>query len=180
MLIVVGLAVLVVMLILSAQYESWLDPVAVILTVPLAILGAFAALMIRGLDNNLYTQVGLVLLVGLAAKNAILIVEFARQRLADGDDVFSATVEGARTRLRPILMTSLAFIIGLSPLVIATGAGAASRQALGTAVVGGMLGATVFGIFFTPVLYLGIQKIKKRISEWRKSGIPTNGDSEKD
>jgi HAE1 family hydrophobic/amphiphilic exporter-1 len=180
MLIVVGLAVLVVMLILSAQYESWLDPVAVILTVPLAILGAFAALMIRGLDNNLYTQVGLVLLVGLAAKNAILIVEFARQRLADGDDVFSATVEGARTRLRPILMTSLAFIIGLSPLVIATGAGAASRQALGTAVVGGMLGATVFGIFFTPVLYLGIQKIKKRISEWRKSGIPTNGNSEQD
>ena len=180
MLIVVGLAVLVVMLILSAQYESWLDPVAVILTVPLAILGAFAALMIRGLDNNLYTQVGLVLLVGLAAKNAILIVEFARQRLADGDDVFSATVEGARTRLRPILMTSLAFIIGLSPLVIATGAGAASRQALGTAVVGGMLGATFFGIFFTPVLYLGIQKIKKRISEWRKSGIPTKGDSEQD
>jgi HAE1 family hydrophobic/amphiphilic exporter-1 len=180
MLIVVGLAVLVVMLILSAQYESWLDPVAVILTVPLAILGAFAALMIRGLDNNLYTQVGLVLLVGLAAKNAILIVEFARQRLADGDDVFSATVEGARTRLRPILMTSLAFIIGLSPLVIATGAGAASRQALGTAVVGGMLGATVFGIFFTPVLYLGIQNIKKSISEWRKSGISTNGDSEQD
>ena len=180
MLIVVGLAVLVVMLILSAQYESWLDPVAVILTVPLAILGAFAALMIRGLDNNLYTQVGLVLLVGLAAKNAILIVEFARQRLADGDDVFSATVEGARTRLRPILMTSLAFIIGLSPLVIATGAGAASRQALGTAVVGGMLGATIFGIFFTPVLYLGIQKIKKSISEWRKSGISTKGDSEQD
>jgi hydrophobe/amphiphile efflux-1 (HAE1) family protein len=180
MLIVVGLAVLVVMLILSAQYESWLDPIAVILTVPLAILGAFTALMLRGLDNNLYTQVGLVLLVGLAAKNAILIVEFARHRLAEGDDVFSATVQGAKTRLRPILMTSLAFIIGLSPLVVATGAGAASRQALGTAVVGGMLGATIFGIFFTPVLYLGIQKIKTKLSVWWKERISTNGDSEED
>ncbi len=128
---VVGLAVLVVVLILAAQYESWVDPAAVVLIVPLAVLGAVAALMIRSLDNNLYTQVGLVLLVGLAAKNSILIVEFARRRLAAGDDVFQATLEGARTRFRPILMTSLAFVAGVSPLMIATGAGAAGRQALG-------------------------------------------------
>lgn len=112
---VVGLAVLVVALILAAQYESWVDPATVVLIVPLAVLGAVAALMIRSLDNNLYTQVGLVLLVGLAAKNSILIVEFARRRLAAGDDVFQATLEGARTRFRPILMTSLAFVAEVSP-----------------------------------------------------------------
>jgi HAE1 family hydrophobic/amphiphilic exporter-1 len=166
---VVGLAVLVVVLILAAQYESWVDPAAVVLIVPLAVLGAVAALMIRSLDNNLYTQVGLVLLVGLAAKNSILIVEFARRRLAAGDDVFQATLEGARTRFRPILMTSLAFVAGVSPLMIATGAGAAGRQALGTAVVGGMIGVTILGIFFTPVLYLALQKMKKRFANSRPS-----------
>jgi hydrophobe/amphiphile efflux-1 (HAE1) family protein len=166
---VVGLAVLVVVLILAAQYESWVDPAAVVLIVPLAVLGAVAALMIRSLDNNLYTQVGLVLLVGLAAKNSILIVEFARRQLAAGDDVFQATLEGARTRFRPILMTSLAFVAGVSPLMIATGAGAAGRQALGTAVVGGMIGVTILGIFFTPVLYLAMQKLKKRFSGYRST-----------
>ena len=173
---VVGLAVLVVVLILAAQYESWVDPAAVVLIVPLAVLGAVAALMIRSLDNNLYTQVGLVLLVGLAAKNSILIVEFARRRLAAGDDVFQATLEGARTRFRPILMTSLAFVAGVSPLMIATGAGAAGRQALGTAVVGGMIGVTILGIFFTPVLYLAMQKLKQRFSGYR----PTDPRNESD
>jgi len=160
---VIGLATLVVVLILAAQYESWLDPLAVVLIVPLAILGAVVALLMRQLDNNLYTQVGLVLLVGLAAKNAILIVEFARKRLASSKDALEAAVEGTRIRFRPILMTSLAFIVGVSPLVVATGAGAAGRQALGTAVVGGMIGVTVLGIFFTPVLYLLMQKLRRRI-----------------
>jgi len=162
--IVVGLAALVVVLILAAQYESWLDPLAVVLTVPFAVLAAVVALMVRQLDNNLYTQVGLVLLVGLAAKNAILIVEFARKRLTAGEDALEAAVEGSRIRFRPILMTSLAFIVGVSPLVVATGAGAASRQALGTAVVGGMLGVTILGIFFTPVLYVLMQGFRRFIS----------------
>ena len=130
--IVVGLAALVVVLILAAQYESWLDPLAVVLIVPLAVLGAVVALLVRQFDNNLYTQVGLVLLVGLAAKNAILIVEFARKRLGTDTDALEAAVEGSRIRFRPILMTSLAFIVGVSPLVIATGAGAAGRQAFST------------------------------------------------
>ncbi len=163
--IVIGLAALVVVLILAAQYESWLDPIAVVLTVPLAVLAAVTALLVRQLDNNLYTQVGLVLLVGLSAKNAILIVEFARKRLSDGRDALDAAVEGSRIRFRPILMTSLAFIVGVSPLVIATGAGAAGRQALGTAVVGGMLGVTVLGIFFTPVLYVLMQRVRMIIKK---------------
>jgi len=159
---VVGLAALVVVLILAAQYESWIDPLAVVLIVPLAVLGAVVALLVRQLDNNLYTQVGLVLLVGLAAKNAILIVEFARKRLTSATDALEAAVEGSRIRFRPILMTSLAFIVGVSPLVVATGAGAAGRQALGTAVVGGMIGVTILGIFFTPVLYVLLQKLRRR------------------
>jgi hydrophobe/amphiphile efflux-1 (HAE1) family protein len=158
---VLGLAILVVVLILAAQYESWIDPIAVILVVPLAVLGAVIALMARNLDNNLYTQVGLVLLVGLAAKNAILIVEFARRRLAQGKNSRDAAVEGSTIRLRPILMTSFAFIFGVLPLAVATGAGAASRQALGTAVVGGMLGVTLLGIFFTPALWVILQKLRQ-------------------
>ncbi len=163
MALVVGLAALVVVLILAAQYESWLDPLAVVLIVPLAVLGAVAALLVRQFDNNLYTQVGLVLLVGLAAKNAILIVEFARKKLAAGSETLEAAVEGSRIRFRPILMTSLAFVVGVSPLVIATGAGAAGRQALGTAVVGGMIGVTLLGIFFTPVLYVLMQGLRRMI-----------------
>ena len=160
---VLGLAIFVVVLILAAQYESWIDPIAVVLVVPLAVLGAVIALTARHLDNNLYTQVGLVLLVGLAAKNAILIVEFARQRLAQGKAPDVSAVEGSTIRLRPVLMTSFAFVFGVFPLAIATGAGAASRQALGTAVVGGMLGVTVLGIFFTPVLWVLMQKLKRSV-----------------
>jgi HAE1 family hydrophobic/amphiphilic exporter-1 len=165
--IVLSLAMLVVVLILAAQYESWIDPLAVILVVPLGILGAVAALYIRNFDNNLYTQVGLVLLVGLAAKNAILIVEFARRRYAGGMSSGQAAVEASTIRLRPILMTSLAFIFGVLPLALATGAGATSRQALGTAVVGGMLGVTALGIFFTPVLYVLLKRLtdRKRASQ---------------
>jgi len=162
---VVGLAVLVVVLILAALYESWADPLAVVLIVPLAVLGAAAALLIRQLDNNIYTQVGLVLLVGLAAKNAILIVEFASKRNAQGEDPLLAATEGSRIRFRPILMTSFAFIVGVAPLMLATGAGAAGRQALGTAVVGGMLGVTMLGIFFTPVLYVLMQRLKSAVPE---------------
>jgi len=152
-----AMAILVVILILSALYESWADPIAVVLTVPLAALGAAIGLMIRGMDNNIYTQVGLVLLVALAAKNAILIVEFVRDERAKGTGLFEAAVEGARTRFRPILMTSLAFICGVYPLVVASGAGAVSRQSVGTAVFAGMLGVTVLGIFFIPALYVFMQ-----------------------
>ncbi len=154
--IVFALALLVVYLILAALYESWTTPLAVIFSIPLAVLGAMAGLMWRGMDNNIYTQVGLVLLVGLGAKNAILIVEFAREYHASGKSISESAVEAARLRLRPILMTALAFILGVYPLVNATGAGGASRQAIGTAVFFGMIGNTLLGLFFTPVLYVAI------------------------
>lgn len=157
--IIFGLAIIVVFLILAAQYESWTDPFAVVLVVPLAVLGAAIALMIRNMDNNIYTQVGLVLLVGLSAKNAILIVEFVRDMRSKGKGLIDATVEGSKLRFRPILMTSFAFILGVTPLVAAEGAGAVSRQALGTAVFAGMLGVTILGVFFTPVLYVFMQKV---------------------
>jgi multidrug efflux pump subunit AcrB len=158
---VFGMAILMVVLILAAQYESWTDPIAVVAVVPLAVLGAVIGLTIRGMDNNIYTQVGLVLLVGLAAKNAILVVEFAREKQAAGWSPLDAAVEGARLRFRAILMTSFAFIIGVFPLAVATGAGAASRQAVGTAVCFGMLGVTMLGVFFTPALYVAMQKLRR-------------------
>jgi hydrophobic/amphiphilic exporter-1 (mainly G- bacteria), HAE1 family len=158
---VFALAVMVVIMILAAQYESWIDPVAVVTVVPLAILGAVIGLTIRGLDNSLYTQVGLVLLVGLSAKNAILVVEFAREKQAEGKSALVAAVEGARLRFRAIIMTSFAFIVGVLPLAVATGAGAASRQAVGTAVCFGMLGVTMLGVFFTPPMYVLMQRFKK-------------------
>ncbi len=166
---VFGLAVLVVVLILAGQYESWIDPIAVVTVVPLAVLGAVVGLALRGLDNSLYTQVGLILLVGLSAKNAILVVEFAREKQAEGKSPLEAAVEGAKLRFRAILMTSFAFIVGVMPLVVATGAGAASRQAVGTAVCCGMLGVTMLGIFFTPPMYVLMQRFKK--------GNATNPDS---
>jgi len=141
-------ALLVVILILAALYESWADPIAVILIVPLAVLGASAGLLIGGMVNNFYTQVGLVLLVGLSAKNAILIMEFARESRFKGKRVLDATIEAARLRFRPILMTSFAVILGVLPLVTASGAGAVSRQSVGTAMFAGMIGVTVLGVFF--------------------------------
>ncbi len=156
------LCVLFVFLVLSAQYESWLLPLAVILIVPMCLLSAIGGVWLRGQDNNLFTQIGLVVLIGLAAKNAILIVEFARQRQDAGLDRFQAAVEACRLRLRPILMTSFAFILGVLPLVLASGAGAEMRRALGTAVFYGMIGVTFFGLIFTPVFYVVIAKFMKR------------------
>jgi hydrophobic/amphiphilic exporter-1 (mainly G- bacteria), HAE1 family len=159
-----GLAVVFVFLLLAALYESWLLPLAVILIVPMCILAAMIGINIRGLDRNILVEIGLVVLVGLAAKNAILIVEFAKQAEEEqGMSRFDAAIEAARTRLRPILMTSLAFILGVVPLVFATGAGAEMRQSLGTAVFSGMIGVTIFGLIFTPVFYV----LVRSVSEWR-------------
>jgi len=150
-------AVLFVFLVLAAQYESWLLPLAIVLIVPMCLLASVAGILLRGLDNNILVQIGFVVLVGLASKNAILIVEFARQLEHEGRDRFSAAVEACKLRLRPILMTSLAFALGVVPLVIASGAGSEIRQALGTAVFAGMIGVTVFGLLFTPVFYTVIR-----------------------
>ena len=151
------LAVVFVFLVLSAQYESWSLPMAIILIVPMCLLAAIAGIWIMRMDNNIFTQIGLVVLVGLASKNAILIVEFAKQLQDEGKDAREATIEASKLRLRPILMTSFAFILGVVPLVLAKGAGAEMRVALGVAVFSGMLGVTVFGIFFTPVFYVVIR-----------------------
>ena len=157
-----GLAVVFVFLLLAALYESWLLPLAVIMIVPMCILAAMIGVTARGLDRNILVEIGLVVLVGLAAKNAILIVEFAKQAEDAGHNRFEAAVDAARTRLRPILMTSLAFILGVVPLVFATGAGAELRQSLGTAVFSGMLGVTMFGLIFTPVFYVLVRSFGAR------------------
>lgn len=156
---VYGLAVLLVYLVLAAQYESWLLPFAVILVVPLGLLGVVAAINLRAFDNNIYTKIGVVLIIALASKNAILIVEFARELRFAGRSIRDAAIEAAKMRFRPIVMTSFAFILGVAPLVWATGAGAASRQALGTAVFGGMISAIVLAVFFVPTFYVAIQSL---------------------
>ncbi len=151
-----------VFLVLAAQYESWALPLAIILIVPMCLLAAIAGVWLTGLDNTIFTQIGLVVLVGLAAKNAILIVEFAKQRQDAGATPAEAVLEAAKLRLRPIMMTSLTFILGTLPLVLGTGAGAEMRRALGTAVFSGMLGVTAFGIFFTPVFYTIVMRFARR------------------
>src|SRR5262249_8981403 len=156
------LSVLFVFLVLSAQYESWSLPFAIILIVPMCVLSAMIGIWLVGLDNNIFTQIGLVVLVGLAAKNAILIVEFAKQQQDQGLSRVDAAVQASKLRLRPILMTSFAFILGVVPLVLATGAGAEMRVALGIAVFSGMLGVTFFGIFLTPVFYVTIRWLVER------------------
>jgi HAE1 family hydrophobic/amphiphilic exporter-1 len=161
-LLVFGAAVVFVFLVLAAQYESWSLPFAVILIVPLCLLAAVSGLLLRGMSVDVLGQIGFVVLVGLAAKNAILIVEFAKQAEERGSDRFDAAVEAARTRLRPILMTSLAFILGVVPLMIASGAGAEMRQSLGTAVFSGMLGVTLFGLVLTPVFYVATRRFARR------------------
>ena len=163
-----ALSVLLVFLVLAAQYESLTLPLAIILIVPLGVLSAMLGVMIRGQDNNILTQVGLIVLISLSAKNAILIVEFARQQEDEGKDPIAAVVEACRLRLRPILMTALAFILGVVPLVIAQGPGAEMRQALGTAVFSGMIGVTVFGLFLTPVFYVAIRLLVIWLTESRK------------
>jgi len=160
-----ALAIILVFLVLSAQYESWTSPTAVILVVPLAVLGTVIAVMMKGADNNVYTQIGITLLIGLASKNAILIVEFALAERKKGKAILDAAVDAAKLRFRPILMTSIASVAGFMPLVVASGAGAASQQAIGAAVVGGMIAATIMSVTFTPVFYVVMQ----RLSEFRKS-----------
>jgi hydrophobe/amphiphile efflux-1 (HAE1) family protein len=157
-----ALAFVFVFLSLAAQYESWTMPFMVLLTVPFALFGALLALWLRGLELDVYGEIGLVMLIGLSSKNAILIVEFAKRLREEGKPVLQAAMEAARLRLRPILMTAFAFILGVSPLVIAVGAGGASRESLGTTVFGGMLVATVLGLIFTPVFYVTIERLRER------------------
>jgi HAE1 family hydrophobic/amphiphilic exporter-1/multidrug efflux pump len=153
---------LMVFLVLAAQYESWTVPFAVLLAVPFGVFGALSAVWLRGMSNDIYFQIGLVTLIGLAAKNAILIVEFANHRHEAGMPAKQAAIEAARLRFRPIIMTSMAFILGVVPLVIATGAGAASRQSIGTGVFGGMLAATFLAIFFVPLFFTLVRKLTRR------------------
>jgi multidrug efflux pump subunit AcrB len=152
--IVFGAAIVMVFLILAAMYERWTLPVAVLLAVPFALLGALLAIWLRGLENDIYFQIGLVTLIALAAKNAILIVEFAVLERDRGKNAYDAAVSAARLRFRPIVMTSLAFILGVVPLALSTGAGAASRHSIGTGVIGGMLAATAIATLFVPFFYV--------------------------
>jgi HAE1 family hydrophobic/amphiphilic exporter-1 len=157
-----GLGMLVVYLTLAAQYESFSLPFIVMLSVPMAVLGAVGAQWLRGLQNDVYCQIGLVMLIGISSKNAILIVEFAEQLRERGLSIGEAAVEAARIRLRPILMTSLAFILGVLPLVTASGAGRAGRQSVGTTVFGGMLLATALNLFFIPALYVMLKTLTEK------------------
>jgi HAE1 family hydrophobic/amphiphilic exporter-1 len=162
-----ALAIILVYLVLAALYESWTSPAAVIFVVPIALVGVLLALISRGYDNNLYTQVGLVLMIALASKNAILIVEFARDLHREGHSITEAAVEATRRRFRPIVMTSFAFILGVVPLMVASGAGAASQQAIGTVVFGGMLASTLLAIPFVPVFYVLLEGLNER---WKGRG----------
>jgi multidrug efflux pump len=154
----IGLSVLFVFLLLAALYESWSIPLSVMLVVPLGVIGSVAAVMLRGMPNDVYFLVGLVAIIGLSAKNAILIIEFAKDLRAEGKSTYDATVEAAHLRFRPILMTSLAFSLGVLPMAIASGASAASQNAIGTGVLGGMISATILAIFFVPVFFVFVMK----------------------
>jgi multidrug efflux pump len=171
-----ALSVLVVFLCLAALYESWSTPFAVMLSVPLGVLGAVAAVSLMGLSNDVYFQVGLLTTIGLSAKNAILIIEFAKDLHDRGRSLIGATIEACRQRLRPILMTSLAFILGVLPLALANGAGSGAQNAIGVGVMGGMISATVLGIFFIPVFFVVVQKLfgrePKRLSLLDAEGKP--------
>jgi HAE1 family hydrophobic/amphiphilic exporter-1 len=157
-----GLGILVIYLTLSALYESFALPFIILLAVPMAVLGALGLVALRGMSNDVYCQIGLVMLIGLAAKNSILIVEFAEQLRHKGRSIAEAAIEAAELRLRPILMTSFAFILGILPLVFATGAGALGRRSVGTTIVGGMLLSTVLNLFFIPVLYVIVSRLLRR------------------
>jgi HAE1 family hydrophobic/amphiphilic exporter-1 len=170
-----ALSITLVFMVLAALYESWTSPAAVILGVPMALVGVLLGIIIRGSDNNIYTQVGLVLMIALASKNAILIVEFARELHAKGLSITEAAVEATRRRFRPIVMTSFAFILGVVPLLVASTAGAASQRAIGTVVFGGMLASTLLAIPFVPVFYVFLQGLSERRGKVR---VPPNREME--
>ena len=157
-------AIVFIFLILVALYESWMIPWAIVLAVPFSLLGAELFIWLRGLQNDIYFQIGLITLVGLSAKNAILMVEFALQKIEEGYSLIDATIEGAKIRFRPIIMTSFAFIAGTLPLALSSGAGANSRHVIGTTVVGGMVTLTLIGVFFTPLFFYLLMKLKEKIS----------------
>jgi HAE1 family hydrophobic/amphiphilic exporter-1 len=173
--VVYALSILFCFLILAAQYESWSLPFGVLLSTPIAIFGAYLALTLRHLENDVYAQIGLVMLIGLSAKNAILIVEFAKEDYAKGETIFEAAMNAARLRFRPILMTAFAFIFGCIPLWIATGAGGVSRQILGTVVIGGMLAATLIAIFLIPVTFSLAERVANRFGKDHSAGLEVKG-----
>jgi multidrug efflux pump len=166
--VLIGFSLLAVFLALAALYESWSIPVSVLLVVPLGVLGSLLAATMRGMPNDVYFKVGLITVIGLAAKNAILIIEFAKDLQAQGKSPIEAALAAAHLRFRPIVMTSLAFILGVLPLVIAGGAGAASQRAIGTGVMGGMITATALGVFFVPVFFVVIRGFFKGSERTRK------------
>ena len=171
---VFALALIAVFLFLAAQYESWMLPVLILLAVPPAVLGALVFLLMRAMPLDVYGQIGLVMLIGLAAKNSILIVEFAKQKREAGGEIIESAVEAARLRLRPILMTAVSFAAGVIPLVVATGAGAVSRQSLGTVVFGGIVIATVMTLLMVPVFYVVIERMRHRFGFGKPRGLSEN------
>jgi HAE1 family hydrophobic/amphiphilic exporter-1 len=175
---VFGLSLLFVFLILAALYESWSLPFSVLLGTPIAVFGAFLTLWLRNLENDVYTQIGLVMLIGLSAKNAILIVEFAKAEYEKGATIVDAALTAARIRFRPILMTAFAFILGCLPLWTATGSGASARRILGTAVIGGMLAATLLAIFLIPVTFDVVESLSVRFQKKSAAPLPETGELE--
>ncbi|HDZ15530.1 MAG TPA: hydrophobe/amphiphile efflux-1 family RND transporter, partial [Pricia sp.] len=165
--IIFALSIVFVYFLLAAQYESYLIPFSILLSLPLGVMGAYLTTQFTGLQNNIYFQIALIMLLGLLAKNAILIVEFALQRRRQGESILDAAIDGAESRLRPILMTSFAFILGLMPLVLANGVGAAGNRSIGTGAVGGLFVGTVFGVFVIPILFILFQWLQEKLT-----GVP--------
>jgi multidrug efflux pump subunit AcrB len=170
-----ALALIVVFLVLAALYESWAIPLSVLLIVPLGVIGAVLAVTLRGMPNDVFFKVGLITIIGLSAKNAILIVEFAKDLVAQGKGTIEAAVEAARLRFRPIVMTSLAFILGVVPLAIASGASSASQRAIGTGVLGGMIAATLLGVLFVPVFFVAVQRLFGRRRDRSAAAVEGDG-----